>query len=105
PVWPALQVVGSLVHERRAVADSLADRPPVGGVGMRWMLDSDAPEPVQRVPVAYVAVPELVQVRIVEAQRSGGPVHLDEEVTRPARARARHLEGSARTGREARENR
>src|SRR5436309_12006079 len=69
-VRPALQMVRRLVHERRAVTDALSDRPPIGGVRMRRMLRADATQPVEAGVVMRIAVPELVQARIVEAQRS-----------------------------------
>jgi len=38
PIRPPLQKVSQLVHEARAVADALADRPPVARVRMCWVL-------------------------------------------------------------------
>src|SRR5439155_7230833 len=70
-----------------------------------WTLSADASEAVEHVIVARVPVPELVQPRIVEAQRSAGSVHLDEEVTRPTGARAGHLERSAWSVRKAHQHR
>ena len=95
PVGPALQMVRRLVHERRAIADPLSDRPPIGGVRMRWVLRADSPQTVEAGVVVRVAVPELVQARVVEAQRPRGSVHLDEEVARAAGAHPRHLEHAA----------
>src|SRR5438874_12674205 len=67
-VRPALQMVRRLVHERRAVTDALSDRPPVGGVRMRWVLRANATKAIEGGVVMRGAVPELAQSRIVEAQ-------------------------------------
>src|SRR5262249_59536343 len=72
-------------------------------VRMLRMLGSDAPEPVEPVVLARVAVPELVEVRVVESQRAARAVHLDAEVTWTTRANATHLEGAARSVDERRE--
>src|SRR5438309_8983757 len=48
PLRPALEQVPEMVHEARAVADTLADRPPMAGVGVRLVLDPDPPHPVHR---------------------------------------------------------
>src|SRR5262249_7307285 len=89
-VGPALEQIGDLVDEVRSVTDSLADRPPRRRVRMLRMLGSDAPEPVEPAVLARVAVPELVEVRVVESQRAARAVHLDAEVTWTTRANATH---------------
>src|SRR5581483_7203077 len=99
--WPPLEQVGRLVHEARAVADPLADRPPVACVRVRRVLGADPPEPVEEGVLSRVAVPELVQARVVESQRPPRPVDLEREVARTARADARHLEGATGAVREA----
>src|ERR1700730_10344400 len=43
PLRPPLQQVSKVVHEARAVADPLADRPPVAGVRVRLVLGPDPP--------------------------------------------------------------
>src|SRR6266487_4088456 len=67
---PALEEVGRLRDEGHPVADALTDRPPLRCVRMRWVLRANATEAVDGLLVARVAVPELIEARILEAQRS-----------------------------------
>src|SRR5439155_26261996 len=55
PVGPALEQVGRLCDECHPVTDALTDRPPLGGVGMRRVLRTDATEAVHGLLVARVA--------------------------------------------------
>src|SRR5690242_1705634 len=105
PCRPALEQVGGLVDERHAVADSLPDRPPVRGVRMSRRLGTNAPHPVEPAVVVGIAVPELVQARIVETQGTPTSVDLDGEVAWTAGTDAGHFEGPASAAREADERR
>src|SRR6266704_1115369 len=63
---PALEQVAQMVDEARAVADALADGPPVACVRVALVLGPDPPHAIEGRVVRAIAEPQLVEPRVVE---------------------------------------
>src|SRR5256885_6527651 len=94
---PPIEQISEVVDEARAVAHTLPDRPPVGGVRVALLLGADPPHAVQLRSVPRVAVEQLVEAGVVEQQRAVGPPVLARVVAAPPDRNTRPLRHTSRT--------